>query len=72
MYCFTLYQYITHITVFTVYILGTIPLTVFEAIMNDKRLNNIPLILETPVVLVDPTTTDEAEVKLLYNMIKPD
>lgn len=49
---------------------GTIPLTVFNAIMNDNRLNDIPLILETPIVLNDPTTTDQAEVKMLYDMIK--
>ena len=44
---------------------GNIGLDAFRFIMNDKRLNNIPLILET----IDPSIWAE-EIKLLYSLIE--
>ncbi|MEO2068142.1 MAG: deoxyribonuclease IV [Desulfurobacteriaceae bacterium] len=44
---------------------GNIGLDAFKFIMNDKRLDNIPLILET----IDPSIWAE-EIKLLYSLIK--
>ena len=41
---------------------GEIGLDTFKFIMNDKRIDNIPLILET----IDPTIWEE-EIKLLYS-----
>lgn len=42
---------------------GKIGLEAFRAIMNDDRLNDLPLILETPM-----TVPDEEEIALLYSM----
>ncbi|ADY74061.1 endonuclease 4 [Desulfurobacterium thermolithotrophum DSM 11699] len=44
---------------------GYIGLDAFKFIMNDKRLDNIPLILETPNKLIWPE-----EIKLLYSLIE--
>jgi deoxyribonuclease-4 len=44
---------------------GNIGLDAFRFIMNDERLNNIPLILET----IDPSIWAE-EIKLLYSLIE--
>ena len=44
---------------------GNIGLDAFRFIMNDKRLNNIPLILET----IAPSIWAE-EIKLLYSLIE--
>jgi deoxyribonuclease-4 len=46
---------------------GKIPRSVFKAIMNDKRLINVPKILETPIQ--DPTDYVD-EIKMLRRMIK--
>lgn len=50
--------------------LGTIPMACFHAIMNDDRMNDIPLILETPVVDGKDETMDAVEVRLLYGLIE--
>jgi endonuclease IV len=47
-----------------------IPIECFRALMNDQRLDDIPLILETPIVAGKESTADAAEVKLLYSMIE--
>lgn len=49
---------------------GEIKLECFRAIMNDKRLDDLPLILETPINADKASTLDAAEVKLLYSMIE--
>ncbi|OQS03422.1 DNA-(apurinic or apyrimidinic site) lyase-like isoform X4 [Thraustotheca clavata] len=48
---------------------GKIGLSTFELIMNDTRLNNIPMILETPVKVNDDSTY-EKEISLLYSLSK--
>lgn len=42
---------------------GKIGLAGFRHVMKDKRLNNIPMILETP-----PVIDDRDEIKLLYSL----
>jgi deoxyribonuclease-4 len=44
---------------------GFLGVDVFRMLMNDRRLDNIPLILETP-----EESLWEAEIKNLYSMIK--
>jgi len=44
---------------------GQIGLDCFRFVMNDKRLQGIPLILETPA-----TVSDEKEIELLYSLIE--
>jgi len=46
---------------------GKIGLEAFRLIMNDRRFNNIPLILETP----NPEDWPE-EIKLLYSFVEPE
>ncbi|XP_070581045.1 probable endonuclease 4 isoform X2 [Ptychodera flava] len=44
---------------------GKIGITAFHCMMNDPRFDNIPLVLETPMVL-----SDAEEIKLLYSLGK--
>lgn len=46
---------------------GTIPISTFRLIMNDKRFEKIPKILETPVITGDEY---DKEIKMLKQMIK--
>ena len=48
---------------------GYIGLEAFRLIMNDDRLNEIPLILETPVVPNDESSDYCKEIELLYGLV---
>lgn len=48
---------------------GHIGLEAFRLIMNDDRLNEIPLILETPIGPDDELSDYHKEIELLYGLI---
>lgn len=46
---------------------GRLGLDTFSRVMNDRTLDNMPLILETP-----PHLTDKEEIQILYSLVKSD
>lgn len=48
---------------------GKIGLKAFQMIMNDSRLNGMPLVLETPVENGEEIETYKREIELLYSLV---